>query len=152
MGHIVKFLDKKYNKRDRLKFLDLGSGSGAVSIALLQECTNVREFIWTIIVLHLVKLCFKKMGTHYFFYGTPFNSFSPIQLEGHAVDVSEEAVQLTRENAIRNNVEDRLTVMLATIQTALQPKQQRTPFDFIVSNPPYIPTEHIPSLQTEVEK
>ncbi len=61
-----------------------------------------------------------------------------------ASDQSEEAVRLTRENAARLGAG--ITVTLGDL---FQPLRGRR-FDLIVSNPPYIPRDELPSLQAEV--
>jgi release factor glutamine methyltransferase len=65
----------------------------------------------------------------------------------HAVDISAEALVQARENASRHRVEGRVTFHLGDGFTVL-PVGLR--FDLLVSNPPYIPTEEIASLDPEV--
>jgi release factor glutamine methyltransferase len=64
---------------------------------------------------------------------------------GIAIDVSQAALDVTRENAQRLGVLDRLTMLntsgLSGVSASL---------DLIVSNPPYIPTAAIAGLDTEV--
>lgn len=68
-----------------------------------------------------------------------------------AVDVSPPAVAVARRNADRLGVADRLTIeegdLYAPLETAVDPR----PFDLIVSNPPYIPTGQIDSLDASVK-
>lgn len=65
-----------------------------------------------------------------------------------AVDVSDEAIALTRENAARNGQLDRVTVVQSDLFGGLQ--AYRGLVDIIVSNPPYIRTSDLESLQGEV--
>ncbi len=60
-----------------------------------------------------------------------------------AVDVSEEALTLAKENAQANGAD------ITFVQSDLF-KRLRGRFDIIVSNPPYIPSADIEGLQTEV--
>jgi release factor glutamine methyltransferase len=65
----------------------------------------------------------------------------------HAVDVSAEALALAKENAARHHVSDRITFYEGDAFAALPAGVQ---FDLIVSNPPYIPSAEIVTLQPEV--
>ena len=64
-----------------------------------------------------------------------------------AVDCSDAAVALTRENAEKFKVSDRLRVILSTIEDY---KVNYEKIDLVVSNPPYIPSCRIPELQPEI--
>ncbi len=64
-----------------------------------------------------------------------------------SVDLSPEAVALTRENAERNGVSDRLSAVCADL-FALPPEISR--FDALLCNPPYIARGVIPTLSPEV--
>lgn len=61
-----------------------------------------------------------------------------------AVDISKNALKIARENATQNNVE------VNFIESNLFENVTLT-YDLIVSNPPYIPTTDISSLQVEVQ-
>lgn len=61
-----------------------------------------------------------------------------------AADISVDALDVTQKNILKNNVN------VETIQTNLFEKIQDTDFDIIVSNPPYIETEVIRTLDLEV--
>ena len=69
-------------------------------------------------------------------------------LSAVAVDISEEALALANENAVRNGVADRITFRQADILKE-DPLADDT-FDAIVSNPPYIVSDVIPTLSCEV--
>jgi release factor glutamine methyltransferase len=64
-----------------------------------------------------------------------------------ATDISPDALALARENAIRNKVADRIEFRQGEGLAALSAGMQ---FDLIVSNPPYIPSAEIATLQPEV--
>lgn len=62
-------------------------------------------------------------------------------------DISKEALQVAKKNAKQNGVEKQITL----IQSNLFEKIQTT-FDIIVSNPPYIRSKVIKTLQKEVQQ
>lgn len=66
---------------------------------------------------------------------------------GCAVDKSKEALEVARENAVRNKVQDRITFRASDGFSGLESHLR---FDLIISNPPYIPAAEIPMLQEEV--
>lgn len=91
-------------------FLDFGTGSGCIAIALCHFAKNA-------------------IGT--------------------ALDRSQEALTAARENAAQLSVDSRLQTLQSDSFTALDPNIR---FDLIVSNPPYIPSAEIASLQEEVRR
>ncbi len=64
------------------------------------------------------------------------------------IDISPEAVALAQRNAERNRVEKRVHFIIHDICRGFPPLNH--PVDFVVSNPPYIPTQEISNLQIEV--
>jgi release factor glutamine methyltransferase len=64
-----------------------------------------------------------------------------------ATDISAEALTLAKENAAKNNAVERIEFFQGGRFSAL-PKDFQ--FDLIISNPPYIPTAEIETLQPEV--
>lgn len=64
-----------------------------------------------------------------------------------AVDVSPEALEVAKKNAAEHHVDSRIDFMLGDGFRAVTPGMQ---FDLIVSNPPYIPSGEIASLDPEV--
>lgn len=104
--HVLREVEVDAEASPPLRLLDLGTGSGAVAIALLRAWPQARAV---------------------------------------AVDLSLDALRLARENARLNGVARRLELVCSDWQAAL-----RGAFDLIVSNPPYIPTEEIPTLPREV--
>lgn len=87
---------------------DLGTGSGAIAIALLSALPQARAV---------------------------------------ATDISEEALAMARLNAERHGVHSRLKFRLAGFAAT-----PRCRFDIVVSNPPYIRSAVIPTLQREVRE
>lgn len=61
-------------------------------------------------------------------------------------DVSEKALEITKLNAEKNLVADRLTLIKSDVCVNYEDEK----FDLIVSNPPYVPTEDFETLQAEV--
>jgi release factor glutamine methyltransferase len=68
-----------------------------------------------------------------------------------ALDVSADALALARENAAKCNVLDRVEFTLGNGLAAWENPGARPPaFDLLISNPPYIPTAEIETLEPEV--
>lgn len=65
-----------------------------------------------------------------------------------AVDISEKALEVAKFNAKKFHVEDRVEFFCGNLFSPLKGKI----FNVIVSNPPYIPTNEIKTLQFEVQK
>lgn len=65
-----------------------------------------------------------------------------------AVDISDGALKLALENAALNLVDERITIKKADILNQMALGEDK--FDIIVSNPPYIKTEEIKTLDLEV--
>jgi len=63
-----------------------------------------------------------------------------------AIDVSEDALQLARENAVGHGVADRLIFVAAD----LLPYHVDPPYAVILANLPYVPTGEIPGLAPEL--
>lgn len=64
-----------------------------------------------------------------------------------AVDISEEAIKKAQENAVLNNVADRINFIKSNIYENIINKK----YDVIVSNPPYIRTDVIEDLEKNVK-
>ncbi len=69
------------------------------------------------------------------------------QSKAVGLDVSCKALLVAQENALRHEVSSRLELLESDLFTLLETKKK---FDLIVSNPPYIPSFEIASLQPEV--
>lgn len=89
-----------------VRILDLGTGTGAIVLALLKECP---------------------------------------QATGWGADISEDALQTARENAASLGLSERFRTIRSDWFRTIDGR-----FDIIVSNPPYIRGDVIPTLEPEV--
>ena len=64
------------------------------------------------------------------------------------IDISDKAIEIAKKNIDRNNVRDRVKVQKMDILNEYPHEK----YDIVVSNPPYIETEVIDTLQTEVRE
>lgn len=67
----------------------------------------------------------------------------------YAIDASPDAIELTRENALRGRLLDRIEVLQSNLFGELGSLKGQ--LDMVVSNPPYIPRGELKSLQREVQ-
>ncbi|MBO5790499.1 MAG: peptide chain release factor N(5)-glutamine methyltransferase, partial [Clostridia bacterium] len=65
-----------------------------------------------------------------------------------AVDLSKDALEVAKRNAKNLGVKDRLTFLEADALSYIP----QTPFDAVLSNPPYIKRDVVPTLDREVQK
>ena len=93
----------------KVKVLDLCTGSGCIGIATLAERPDTRAL---------------------------------------GVDLSQGALEIASENAVRNGVSDRFRLLRADLLTAAPGELGR--FDAILSNPPYIRSDVVDTLSAEV--
>jgi release factor glutamine methyltransferase len=99
--------------RRNLRILDLGTGSGAIAIALAVNA--------------------------------PFACLT-------ATDISSDALNIARSNAISQGVAARISFIHADCWTPIDPARPLGQFDLIVSNPPYIGEAELASLEPEVRR
>ena len=64
-----------------------------------------------------------------------------------ALDISEAAISIAKDNATQHSVNDRISFV---VSDCFQSLVDATPFDLIVSNPPYVSPEALDGLQREV--
>lgn len=67
-----------------------------------------------------------------------------------AIDLSEPAVAIAQRNMQKLGVGDRVVVQQGDLYEPLTQRVDGAPFDLIVSNPPYIPTDQLASLDRSV--
>ena len=65
------------------------------------------------------------------------------------VDINDKAIELTKANALKHEVNDRLCILKSNLFEKINKENQ---FDFIISNPPYIETKVIDSLQEDIKQ
>jgi release factor glutamine methyltransferase len=65
---------------------------------------------------------------------------------GLGLDISERALAVARTNSERHHVSDRLQLTQSNVLEAAGSEK----FDLVVSNPPYVPANELPTLQVEV--
>lgn len=70
------------------------------------------------------------------------------QLQVHGSDLASEAIEQTLENAVLQQVEQRVTLYRGDLLAPLPLEH----YDAIISNPPYIPSDEISSLAQDVQK
>jgi release factor glutamine methyltransferase len=70
-----------------------------------------------------------------------------------ALDISPEALKVAERNAARHSVADRISFIVSNCFSGLdQTDAQQSCFDLIVSNPPYVESNAMASLQKEVKE
>lgn len=94
---------------DKVKIVDVGTGSGCIALALAKELP---------------------------------------QAEIHATDISAAALELAHANAARHQLTNRIHFH----ETDLLDGIERSTFDFVVSNPPYVGDSEEDQVQLEVRK
>jgi release factor glutamine methyltransferase len=93
--HVVEALLHRVNREDALHLLDVGTGSGAIAVALAHALPNAAVT---------------------------------------AVDLSQAALDVARENAMRHGVSDRVRLLQSDLIAGVRGEL----FDAVISNPPYI--------------
>lgn len=70
-----------------------------------------------------------------------------------AIDISQKALDIAKYNSEKNNVIDKIDFICGDIFTGLKNllRNDKKKFDIIVSNPPYIPSDEIASLEKQVK-
>lgn len=104
----LPYLRNTVSRTGRVRFVDVGTGTGAIALALLHA--------------------------------------EPRAI-GIATDLSLAAVRLAARNAERLGLSDRFAVVQTNLLSGVS-----GPFDLLISNPPYIPTEQIAGLSREVRR
>lgn len=104
-------LQQQIDLTKRVRFLEIGCGSGAISLALLKSLPNAKA---------------------------------------ESADQSSMACLLTMKNAINLKVADRIKVIQSKINDRLKCDDFKHKYDFIVSNPPYVPSRDLMNLEPEI--
>lgn len=103
----INFLTQQ--KLDSTDVLEIGVGSGAISIAIAYHCKHIKL---------------------------------------DAIDLSNQALCVTSVNINKHNLNDRINLIEGDL---FDPIEIGKKYDLIISNPPYIPSEEIPTLSKEVQ-
>ncbi len=109
---LVEVVTGQLASRQNLKIIDLGTGSGAIAVALAANLRN--PFIY-------------------------------------ATDVSRDALELARENALKNDVENQIEFLSGDLFEPLKKRNLEGQIDCVVSNPPYVNKEEFDRLPKEVK-
>ena len=104
----LKVLSQPEQTKRRIRILEMGTGSGAISVALAKELPSASVV---------------------------------------ATDLSEKALSIAEENALRNGVRERILFLPGDL---FAPLEKGSIFELIITNPPYIPQDYFPSLPPEV--
>src|SRR5699024_7212401 len=70
----------------------------------------------------------------------------------YSVDINDEALKIATKNLKKMNLEDNVKLLKGDLFQGIESLQLEKNVDIIISNPPYIPTKTIESLQDEVKK
>lgn len=104
-------LQQQIDLTKRIRFLEIGSGTGAISLSILKALPNALA---------------------------------------EAADQSSMACLLTMKNAINLRLNDRIKVIQSKINDRLKCDDFKHKYDFIVSNPPYVPSRDLMNLEPEI--
>lgn len=107
---LVENIINQFSSDDKLNILDIGTGSGNISLALAYHLMNA----------HII-----------------------------TTDVSDEAINLAKENSSRLNLSGRINFIKHDILT--EDLDKFPELDLVVSNPPYVSLESYSSLQYEIK-
>ncbi len=66
-----------------------------------------------------------------------------------AIDISDDAIEIARQNCIANNVDDKITIVKSDLFENINPDSE---FDFIVSNPPYVTKDDYQNLPKHIKE
>lgn len=69
----------------------------------------------------------------------------------YATDVSEDALEVAKENALRNNAENQIELLWGDLFEPLRNKNLEGQIDCVVSNPPYVGKDEFETLPKEIK-
>jgi release factor glutamine methyltransferase len=109
---LVEVVIEQLANKEKLKIIDLGTGSGAIAISLAANLKG--SFIY-------------------------------------ATDVSEDALEVAKKNALRNKVENQIEFFCGDLFEPMKNKSLEGQMDCVVSNPPYVSKDEFENLPKEVK-
>lgn len=126
--------------KEKIQILDLCTGSGAIAISIAKYIQDVLQFRTDENIENGEenKICQSQIKR---------NNKQCICTKIIASDISNKALEVAKQNAIQNKVEN-----IQFIQSNMFFKLKNHRFDMIISNPPYIETDVIPTLSNEVQQ
>ncbi|XP_066968584.1 MTRF1L release factor glutamine methyltransferase-like isoform X3 [Macrobrachium rosenbergii] len=137
----------------RPRVLDIGCGSGAISLALLKNISDRQLECRNRGVPTLLFVCpFSKLSSN----GSKMIASVSCELKHTcllrcvALDQSRHAIELTEENATSLGVLQRLTLVHQKVTVDKEPHLPYDTFDLIVSNPPYVLRKDLMNVQPEI--
>lgn len=133
---LVQLILQQCDDSITMRFMEIGCGSGAISLALLNALPQV---------LAIFSFVHSKSDNYN---ENTSNLYS--QAQGIAVDQSEMACNLTLENAKNLNVNDRLNIIKHKLTDANKLPAFDEKLDLIVSNPPYVLSGDLKALEPEI--
>lgn len=107
---LVESIINQQNNSAKIKILDIGVGSGNISVSLLKNLPGA---------------------------------------EVVGIDINDEAISLSKKNAVENNVDKKLGLIRFDILN--DDYRQLGKFDLIVSNPPYVSLQDYDNLEPELK-
>ncbi|AFH49432.1 Methyltransferase [Ignavibacterium album JCM 16511] len=107
---LVEKIINDFQEKNNFRFLDIGVGSGNISIAILKNI---------------------------------------FQANGLAIDISEDALALAKENSALNEVESRISLL--KFDFLKDDIKSLGKFDLIISNPPYVSAQDYEALEPELK-
>lgn len=107
---LVETIVNDFDKLSNIKILDIGVGSGNISLAILKNIPNANVV---------------------------------------AIDISEKALEVAKQNALLNSVDGNIEFKLFDIMNEDLIKLDK--FDLIVSNPPYVSAKEFETLEPELK-
>lgn len=110
VNYIIKYINDKYSE-EKIKVLDLGFGSGAISLSIAYHSKNTKIY---------------------------------------GVDISDDAYKVAQKNKNRLGL-DNVVFLKGDLFKALENHNIEEKFNIIVSNPPYIETDTIETLDSGVK-
>jgi release factor glutamine methyltransferase len=109
---LVEVVIEHFEKKEKPKIIDLGTGSGAIAISLAKNLKDALVY---------------------------------------ATDVSKDALEVAKENALKNMVNNQIEFICGDLFEPLKNKNLEGQMDCVVSNPPYVSEDEFENLPKEIK-